>query len=76
MNDFNLGGRVYQVNVQAESEFRDTPDDIARLRTRNRSGGAVPLGSLGDVQLTSGPDRVVRYNLYPPPTSTAIRPRG
>ena len=65
VNDFNLGGRVYQVNVQGEQEFRDSPDDIARLRTRNRDGSPVPLGSLGDVRLVSGPDRVVRYNLYP-----------
>ncbi|NNJ24056.1 efflux RND transporter permease subunit [Alienimonas chondri] len=65
VNDFNLGGRTYQVNVQAEQEFRDEPSDIARLRTRNADGEAVPLGSLADVELRNGPDRVVRYNLYP-----------
>ena len=65
VNDFNLGGRTYQVNVQAEQEYRDSPDDIGRLRTRNRMGEPVPLGSLADVELRSGPDRVVRYNLYP-----------
>ncbi|QDT16389.1 efflux RND transporter permease subunit [Alienimonas californiensis] len=65
VNDFNLGGRTYQVNVQSEEEFRDEPGDIARLRTRNAAGDPVPLGSLADVELRSGPDRVVRYNLYP-----------
>ena len=65
VNDFNLGGRTYQVNVQGEPEFRDSPDDIGRLRTRNRLGDPVPLGSLADVRLQTGPDRVVRYNLYP-----------
>ena len=65
VNDFNLGGRTYQVNVQAEQEYRDDPGDIGRLRTRNRNGEAVPLGSLADVELRTGPDRVVRYNLYP-----------
>ena len=65
VNDFNLGGRTYQVNVQGEPEFRDSPDDIGRLRTRNRLGDPVPLGSLADVELRTGPDRVVRYNLYP-----------
>ena len=65
VNDFNLLGRVYQVNVQAESEFRDSKEDIARLRTRNRSGDPVPLGSLADVREITAPDRVVRYNLFP-----------
>ena len=65
VNDFNLGGRTYQVNVQGEPEFRDSPGDIGRLRTRNRLGDPVPLGSLADIELRTGPDRVVRYNLYP-----------
>ena len=53
------------MNVQAEQEFRDEPGDIGRLRTRNRAGQPVPLGSLADVRVTTGPDRIVRYNLYP-----------
>ena len=65
VNDFNLLGRVYQVNVQAEPEYRDSKEDIARLRTRNRSGDPVPLGSLAEVREITAPDRVVRYNLYP-----------
>ena len=65
VNDFNLGGRTYQVNVQAEQEYRDEPGDIARLRTRNADGEAVPIGSLADVELRTAPDRIVRYNLYP-----------
>ncbi len=65
VNDFNLGGRTYQVNVQAEQEYRDDPSDIGRLRTRNAAGESVPLGSLADIELRTGPDRVVRYNLYP-----------
>ena len=65
VNDFNLNGRVYQVNVQAEQEYRDSPDDILRLRTRNRDGDPVPLGSLAEVRSVTGPDLVVRYNLYP-----------
>ncbi|WP_138379436.1 efflux RND transporter permease subunit [Luteithermobacter gelatinilyticus] len=65
VNDFNLFGRTYRVTVQADSEFRLTPDDITDLRTRSRSGKMVPLGSLLEVRKTTGPDRVVRHNLYP-----------
>ena len=65
VNDLNLYGRTFQVRAQAEEEFRDFADDIERLKTRNASGGMVPLGSVVDVRWETGPDRVVRYNMYP-----------
>jgi multidrug efflux pump len=64
-NDFNRFGRTYQVNVQAESEFRMQPEQIARLKTRNASGAMVPLGSLVRVQQGYGPDQVMHYNGFP-----------
>ncbi|QDS99734.1 efflux RND transporter permease subunit [Adhaeretor mobilis] len=65
VNDFNFLGRTYRVTAQAEPRFRDDISDIARLRTRSNSGAIVPLGSLVNIQRTSAPDRVVRYNLFP-----------
>jgi multidrug efflux pump len=65
VNDFNLFGRTFQVRAQAEGAFRSAPGNIAHLRTRNVAGGMVPLGSLVDVKWQSGPDRVVRYNMFP-----------
>ncbi|MCI0453547.1 MAG: efflux RND transporter permease subunit, partial [Candidatus Dadabacteria bacterium] len=65
VNDFNLFGRTYQVTAQAEGPFRNEPEDIARLKTRSASGAIVPLGSVVDVLRITGPDRVVRYNLFP-----------
>jgi multidrug efflux pump len=65
VNDFNRFGRTYQVIAQADAEFRDRPDDILRLKTRNAAGQLVPLGSLVKVNETYGPDRVMRYNGYP-----------
>ncbi|MGH8046207.1 MAG: efflux RND transporter permease subunit [Chthoniobacterales bacterium] len=65
VNEFNLFGRTYRVTAQAEPRFRDEPTDIAQLKTLNRAGNAVPLGSLVDLQQRTGPDRVVRYNLFP-----------
>jgi hydrophobe/amphiphile efflux-1 (HAE1) family protein len=65
VNELNLFGRTFRVTAQAAPQFRDDPEDIARLKTRNRQGGAVPLGSVVDVRQTTGPDRVVRYNLFP-----------
>ena len=65
MNDFNRFGRTFQVRTQAEGGFRAEPADIERLKTRNAAGGMVPLGSVLDVQWRSGPDRIVRYNMFP-----------
>lgn len=65
VNDFNLFGRTYQVRAQADAPHRLMPEDIMELRTRNTDGQMVPLGSVADVGYTTGPDRVVRYNLFP-----------
>ncbi len=65
VNDFNLFGRTYQVTAQADAPFRRMPDDIANLKTQNREGGMVPLGTLVSVKQSTGPDKVVRYNMFP-----------
>jgi multidrug efflux pump len=65
INDFNLFGRTYRVTAQAEGPFRNDPDEIAKLKTRSASGAMVPLGSLVDIRRTTGPDRVLRYNMFP-----------
>jgi multidrug efflux pump len=65
VNDFNLFGRIYHVTAQADAPFRREPKDILDLKTRNSIGQMVPLGTLVSVRDTTGPDRVVRYNMYP-----------
>ncbi len=65
VNDFNLYGRTFQVRMQSEEQFRDQAEDIRRLKTRNADGQMVPLGSVLNVRWQSGPDRVVRYNMFP-----------
>src|SRR5690606_23890151 len=64
VNDFNRFGRVYQVRAQADAEFRDRPEDIGQLKTRNANGDMVPLSSLVRVTPGFGPEMVVRYNGY------------
>ena len=65
VNELNLYGRTYRVTAQADSAFRDNVEDIAKLKTRSAAGEMVPLGSVMDIKLSTGPDRVVRHNLYP-----------
>lgn len=61
-NDFNQFGRTYQVNVQADEQFRQTPEQIAQLKVRNNQGEMVPIGSFINVANVAGPDRVMHYN--------------
>jgi hydrophobe/amphiphile efflux-1 (HAE1) family protein len=65
VNDFNLFGRTFRVQVQADSEFRLDSRDVLNLRVRNSTGDTVPLGSFTTVRDISGPYRVPRYNIYP-----------
>jgi len=65
VNDFNFLGRVYQVNAQAQPQFRDVLSNIRQLYTRNNNGGMVPLGTLLSAREIVGPDKVMHYNLYP-----------
>ncbi len=65
VNDFNRFGRTWQVIAQADAPYRDSVEDIARLRTRNDRGEMVPIGSMVDIRQSFGPDPVLRYNGYP-----------
>lgn len=64
VNDFNQFGRTYQVNVQADEAYRQTPEQISQLKVRNAEGAMIPLGSFVDVDYVAGPDRVMHYNAY------------
>jgi hydrophobe/amphiphile efflux-1 (HAE1) family protein len=64
VNDVNLMGRAWQVNVQADASWRTDPDDISRLYARNTDGALVPLSTLASVQMDAGPDPVTRHNAY------------
>ncbi|MFG1417878.1 multidrug efflux RND transporter permease subunit [Xanthobacter sp. V0B-10] len=65
VNDFNLFGRTFRVQAQADSKFRMEAKDVLAIRVRTEAGDTVPLGSFTTVKDISGPYRVPRYNLYP-----------
>jgi len=62
VNDFNQFGRTYQVNMQADEQFRQTPEQIGQLKVRNNQGEMIPLASFINVSNSAGPDRVMHYN--------------
>jgi hydrophobe/amphiphile efflux-1 (HAE1) family protein len=65
VNDFNLFGRTFRVQAQADAPYRMEPKDILNLRVRNASGETVPIGAFTTVRDMTGPYRVPRYNIYP-----------
>ncbi|MDB5313889.1 MAG: cation/multidrug efflux pump [Gemmataceae bacterium] len=65
VNDFNQFGRTWQVNVQAESRFRQSIADVLRLKVKTTRGEMVPIKEFLKNSETTGPVMVQRYNLYP-----------
>ncbi len=64
VNDFNLFGRVWQVNVQGESVDRTDIPAIWRIQVRNNKGQMVPMRSIATARIVLGPQTISRYNNY------------
>lgn len=62
VNDLNLFGRTWQLNVQGEADDRAAVPDIYRIHVRNRDGQMVPLRAFAEVRPVIGPQSVIRYN--------------
>ncbi len=65
INDFNLYGRVFHVNLQSEGEFRDDPDDYRSVFVRAKTGDLIPLSSLISIDRTADAMVVERFNMFP-----------
>lgn len=64
VNDFNRFGRLYRVYVQADSDFRQKPEDIGQFYVRSRTTNAmIPLSALVTVKPSAGAELTIRYNL-------------
>jgi HAE1 family hydrophobic/amphiphilic exporter-1/multidrug efflux pump len=63
VNDFNMTGRAYRVQLQAEPAFRMQPDDIGKVYVRSSTSGAmIPLAAVIRMQDVIGPEQVERFN--------------
>jgi len=62
VNSFNVFGRHWQVNVQAEGDYRRDASDLHLLEVRNAQGQMVSLGTLAAERRIGGPIFVYRYN--------------
>ncbi len=65
INDFNLYGRTYKVNIGATGDNRKGPEDLNNIFVRNQAGNLIPIGTLVSFEKTVGADLVERFNLFP-----------
>jgi hydrophobe/amphiphile efflux-1 (HAE1) family protein len=64
VNDINLFGRTWQVNIQADSASRDDVPDINRIHVRSQQGAMVPIQAIATVRYVVGPRVISRFNNY------------
>jgi multidrug efflux pump subunit AcrB len=62
VNNMNLFGRTWQVQVQADAADRSRVEDIFRINVRDKDGNMVPLRSLAEAKVVVGPPALIRYN--------------
>jgi multidrug efflux pump len=64
VNNFNLYGRTWQVNVQGEAADRGDIPAIWQIYVRNSGGEMVPIRSIASLRIVQGPQVITRYNNY------------
>ena len=64
VNDFTLQGRTYRVYVQADQQYRSSPDDINKLYVRSNNDTMIPMGNLVSLSETTGAQTINHYNLF------------
>ncbi|MDD6152359.1 MAG: multidrug efflux RND transporter permease subunit [Elusimicrobia bacterium] len=65
VNDFTYSGRSFKVMMQADGNYRATPDQISGVYVRSSKGSMVPLSTLVTLTPSLGPDMVERFNVFP-----------
>src|SRR5258708_38296133 len=76
VDQFNKFGRVFQVYVQADSQFRLRPEDVELLPVRNKQGAMIPLGTMVRITPIVGPSLLSLFNLHPSSTVIGLPATG
>jgi multidrug efflux pump subunit AcrB len=76
VNDFNLYGRTYRVQAEAQASFRQRPEDVGRFYVRSVANEMVPLSALVRTEMRSAPSVLTRFNGFPSATITGTPKSG
>ncbi len=69
-------GRIWQVIIQAEPEYRDEPLDFEQIYVRSKNGSMIPLSALATVRYVAGPGLLPRFNGFPAAKLTGSQAPG
>jgi HAE1 family hydrophobic/amphiphilic exporter-1 len=64
VNDFNYQGRSWQVKIMSQEFDRQKLDNVLNIHVRSANGSMVPLSSLINIEMSTGPQNITRYNNY------------
>ncbi len=64
INDFNLYGRVFKVNLQAMGEFRDDFRDYSYVYVRSKAGELLPISSFIKIERKAEAPVIERFNMF------------
>jgi hydrophobe/amphiphile efflux-1 (HAE1) family protein len=76
INDFNLYGRTYRVQAEAQAQFRQTPADIGRLYVRGANRAMIPLSALTRTEFRAAPTLITRFNGFTSALLTGVPKPG
>ena len=63
VNDFNRSGRVFRVQLQAEPQYRQSPEDIGKIYVKSSTtGGMIPISAFSTVKYIFGAEQLERFN--------------
>ncbi len=62
VSQYNLFSHVWWVIMQSDARYRQNPEDLTRLYTRNNQNQMVPLSSVVSTRWTAGPDVLPHFN--------------
>ena len=76
VNDFNLYGKTYRVQLEAAAPFRQTPQDIGRLYVRGANRAMIPLSALTSTEFRAAPTLISRFNGFTSALITGVPKPG
>ena len=62
VNDFNISGRTYRVQIQSDAPYRARPNDLGQIYVRASTGAMVPVSALIKTTSLVGPEQLERFN--------------
>lgn len=64
VNDFNLFGRTYHVNIQSDSQYREGLESYQNVFVKAVGGALIPISEMVEIKRIVGPSIIQRFNMF------------